>query len=245
MDNPALQQRASGDRSALEPDGNVLDVLHVFRGNAVPLRPIEHATDLTGDCRLIGFAQARGRLDERLQHRLEIERRATDDLEHVGGGGLLLKRFAQLVEQARILDRDHRLVGEGGYKFDLLFREWLRPAPRQHDDADRTAFAQQRNAEHGTSTNFSYDIAQCVVRIVQNIGNLDYFAFDNGSPQNGPAPRHKLTLPHMFIELLRKSVARNIGVGISYWPMDRSSIGLAQPGCRLDERAEHCLQVEG
>jgi hypothetical protein len=58
---------------------------------------------------------------------------------------------------------------------------------------------------------------------------LDYFAFDNGSPQNGPAPRHELTLPHMFIELLRKSVACNIRVGISYWAMDRSSIGLAQP----------------
>src|SRR4029450_6220099 len=111
-----------------------------------------------------------------------------------------------------------------GHEFDLLFREWLHPTPRQHDDADRTSFAQQRNAEHGTSTNFSYDITQCVVRIVQNIGDLDYFAFDNGSPQNGPAPRHEPTLPHMFIELLRKSVACNIGAGISYGAMERSRL---------------------
>jgi len=83
------------------------------------------------------------------------------------------------------------------------------------------------NAEHGTSTNFFYDIAQGVVRIVQNIGDLDYFAFDKRSPQNRPAPRHEPTLPHMFIELLRKSVARNIGVAISYWTMDGSSIGIA------------------
>src|SRR5262249_19931582 len=123
VDDPALQQRASGDRSALEPDGNVLDVLHVFRGNAVPLRPIEHATDLTGDCRLIGFAQARGRLDERLQHRLEIERRAADDPEHVGGRSLLLQRFAQFVEQASVLDRDDGLRGEILHQLDLLFRE--------------------------------------------------------------------------------------------------------------------------
>ena len=103
----------------------------------------------------------------------------------------------------------------------------------------------RENAEHGTSTNFFYDIAQGVVRIVQNIGDLDYFAFDNGSPQNGPAPRHEPTLPHMFIELLRKSVACNIGVGISYWAMDRSSIGLTQPRRRFDERIEHRLQIEG
>ena len=56
--------------------------------------------------------------------RLQIERRAADDLEHVGGGGLLLQRFAQLVEQARVLDRDDGLVGEVFDQFDLLVGEW-------------------------------------------------------------------------------------------------------------------------
>ena len=32
---------------------------------------------------------------------LQIERRAADDLEHIGSGGLLLERFAQLIEQSR------------------------------------------------------------------------------------------------------------------------------------------------
>ena len=50
--------------------------------------------------------------DQRLQHRLQIEGRAADDLEHVGGGGLLLQRFAQLVEQPRVLDGDDGLGGE-------------------------------------------------------------------------------------------------------------------------------------
>ena len=31
--------------------------------------------------------------DKRIEHRLQIERRAADDLEHVGGGGLLLQRI--------------------------------------------------------------------------------------------------------------------------------------------------------
>ena len=60
----------------------------------------------------IRFAKPGGRLDQRVEHRLQIERRAADDLEHVGGGGLLLERFAQLVEQARVLDGDDGLRGE-------------------------------------------------------------------------------------------------------------------------------------
>ena len=31
--------------------------------------------------------------DQRIEHRLQIEGRAADDLEHVGGGGLLLQRL--------------------------------------------------------------------------------------------------------------------------------------------------------
>ena len=55
----------------------------------------------------------------RVEHRLKVERRAGDDLQHVGGGGLLLQRFreiigtrAQLAQQARVLDGDHGLRGE-------------------------------------------------------------------------------------------------------------------------------------
>ena len=52
-------------------------------------------------------------------------------LKHLGGRGLLLQRFgklvacapAQLVEQPRILDRDHGLVGEGLDQLDLLVGE--------------------------------------------------------------------------------------------------------------------------
>ena len=54
-------------------------------------------------------------LDERVEDGLQVEGRAADDLEHVGGRGLLLQRFsraAQLVEQAGVLDGDDGLVGE-------------------------------------------------------------------------------------------------------------------------------------
>src|SRR5262249_50300238 len=77
------------------------------------------------DQRIVGFAQASRRLDQRIENRLQIECRAADDLEYVGGGGLLLEGFAQLVEQARVLDGDDGLSGEGLDELDLLIIERL------------------------------------------------------------------------------------------------------------------------
>src|SRR4029434_8965350 len=60
-------------------------------------------------------------------YRLQIECRAADDLEHVGGGGLLLQRFgevvralAQLFQQPSVFDRDNRLAGKALDQVDLL-----------------------------------------------------------------------------------------------------------------------------
>ena len=47
-----------------------------------------------GDGREIRVAQATRRLDQRVEHGLQIKCRAANDLEYVGGGGLLLKRLA-------------------------------------------------------------------------------------------------------------------------------------------------------
>ena len=73
---------------------------------------------------MVRFAQPHRRLGKRIEHRLQIEGRAADDLEHVGGGGLLLQRLAQLVEQAGVLDGDDGLRGEVLDQLDLLVGEW-------------------------------------------------------------------------------------------------------------------------
>jgi hypothetical protein len=64
-------------------------------------------------------AQSHCGVQDCLKHRLQIERRAADDLEHVAGRGLILERFLkiarsvlQLIKQPRILHRDHRLLGK-------------------------------------------------------------------------------------------------------------------------------------
>jgi hypothetical protein len=65
------------------------------------------------------FPQPSGRLEERNEHRLQVEGGAADHLEYVGGGGLLLQRFRQIIGtlsqlfgQAGVLDGDDGLVGE-------------------------------------------------------------------------------------------------------------------------------------
>ena len=66
-----------------------------------------------------GVAEPGGRFGEGVEHRLQVEGRAADDLEHVAGRGLVFERLlevagalAQFVEQPRVLHRDHRLGGE-------------------------------------------------------------------------------------------------------------------------------------
>ncbi len=68
------------------------------------------------------IAKPRCRFGKRIQDGLQIESRTANDLEHFGGGGLLLQRFAQLVEQPRVLDGDDGLRGEVLHQLDLLFR---------------------------------------------------------------------------------------------------------------------------
>ena len=64
-------------------------------------------------------AQARSRLDERVQNFLQIERRAADRFQNLSRRGLPLKGLLQLLrarllglEQARVLDGDHGLPRE-------------------------------------------------------------------------------------------------------------------------------------
>ena len=76
-------------------------------------------------------------------------RASVDHLQHLGGRGLLFQRLPLFGQQPRVLDRDHRLIGEGADKFDLPVGERLDPLAREHDDSDRFTLAQQRHAERG------------------------------------------------------------------------------------------------
>ena len=80
----------------------------------------------------------------------KFARRSVDHLQHLGGRGLLFQRLPLFGDQPRVLDRDHRLIGEGADEFYPPVGERLDTLARQHDCSDRFAFAQQRHAERGS-----------------------------------------------------------------------------------------------
>ena len=69
--------------------------------------------------RIRRIAQPRGILRNDIQHRLNIRRRAGDDAQDFARRRLLLQRLLEFLKQPHVLDRDHRLVGEGFKQFDL------------------------------------------------------------------------------------------------------------------------------
>src|SRR5262249_16630384 len=91
---------------------------------------------LTSDRRHIRLTKSGGGCDQRFEHRLQIERRAADDLEHVGSGGLLLGGLAGFVKQARVPYGDHRLRSEVLDQRDLLVGKWPHFLAVDDDRAD-------------------------------------------------------------------------------------------------------------
>jgi hypothetical protein len=107
-------------------------MIHEFAGEAETLCAVENPVPLSGDGGLVGLAKPGRRFDERLKNGFELKGRTTDDLQHVSRRGLLLQGFSQilraclhLVEQAHVLDRYHRLIGEGRGELDVPFVERL------------------------------------------------------------------------------------------------------------------------
>ena len=65
------------------------------------------------------ITQPRGAFRDRIQHRLNIRRRAGNDAQDFTRRSLLLERFLEFLKQPNILDRDDGLVGEGFEQLDL------------------------------------------------------------------------------------------------------------------------------
>jgi hypothetical protein len=62
--------------------------------------------------------------------------------------GELARALLLGLKQARVLDRNHRLVGEGRNQLNMFGGERTRERAHQDDDADGSSFAQYRNAQN-------------------------------------------------------------------------------------------------
>src|SRR5262249_56093212 len=111
-------------------EGIPLDEGLALFGNIVGRDDSEDVPIETIDERTFRLAQPDRVLGQGLENRLQIEGRASDHLEQLAGGRLLLERDAefavtglQLREQPHVLDGNDRLIGEGLEKGNLSVTE--------------------------------------------------------------------------------------------------------------------------
>jgi len=158
----------------------------------------------------ISAAEFDCRRNECAEHRLQIEGRAADDLQHLGGRGLKLQRLRQiararlhLVEQPHVLDRDDGLVGKGLHEFDLALGEGPRLRAHQREDAFEFAVAQQRHAHAGAIVPDDLATVIVVFLVLRNVG------YQHDSAQQARPSGHRLAVqlgriaPQQFRELRR------------------------------------------
>ena len=92
------------------------------------MSPRNHSVTLAeSQHHVIDPANPSGALDDGVEDRLHVRRRAADDAKHLGRCRLMLQRLAQfrvalpeLTEEPHVLDGDDRLAGKGFEQFDLF-----------------------------------------------------------------------------------------------------------------------------
>ncbi len=129
--------------------------------------------------------------DDRLKHRLHIRRRGTDCAKNFRGRCLLLERLGEIavarlhfLEQPRVLDGDHRLVGEGGEEIDLFVAERSPLLTADDERADCLVLAHQRHGKNGpvAETRRHGVTGGKFVRCVQQVVHVDRLAVDESPP---------------------------------------------------------------
>jgi len=93
------------------------------------------------------------------------------------------------VEQPHVLDRDHRLVGEGFDQFDLLVSKRPHDSAVQVKHADRDRLAQERHTEQCAKSGFLLNFDQGVFRVGYNIDDLNRLALKQNSASYRPPTR--------------------------------------------------------
>src|SRR5262249_1044191 len=117
-----FQDRLAGSRVRV---GRTLgeQCLHVFGRGAGRTDIAKHVAIEQPYIDVGRFEATSGCLGDNVECSFGLRRRTGNGAQDVGASGLIFKRFPQLVEQARVLDRDDGLRGEIAHKVYLLVGE--------------------------------------------------------------------------------------------------------------------------
>src|SRR4029079_17170051 len=198
---------------------------------------------------IIGSAQLAGAIDDGIHHRLDVGRRRGNHVEDGGAAGLVCQSLRQLarpylnfLEQPRVLDRDHRLIGKGRNKLDLFFGERPHRLPRQHEHADRAAIAEQGYAQPGTG---GVGVSpQIEPGFCQHVMDMNDVSPDQNSSREGGIARPESEALQEFFLFGRQPPICGQAEAVIFRLKDDPLIRLAQLRSRLDKSVQHGLQIE-
>jgi hypothetical protein len=178
-------------------------------------------------------------LEDHVEHRLGIGDRIADRAQHLPRSPLLLERLPGLVEQAHVLDRDRRLVGEGLHQRDLLVGEPPRFHPPERDGADRAVLAHQRHREDRVVADAALQFAperEFLLRRLCQVFHVDHGAVDDrAAGGRTAAERHEFA----FAQRRRAAIAGSEFQRVSLDQNDRRFRGLAQFQRAFGNGVEH------
>src|SRR5262249_56109678 len=101
----------------------------------------------------------------------------------VGRWRLVVKGFAQVVEQAGVLDRNHCLVGKGLEQRDLLVGKWINLGTAKLNRSDGHPLAQERNTKRRPVTQPFREGAPLgkLNCLSLEVNHMDRLPFENGA----------------------------------------------------------------
>src|SRR6266436_7903061 len=164
-----------------------------------------------------------------------------DNLQHIRGCSLPLQRFLRFVEQPRVLNCDHRLIGEGVQQGNLFVAERVHLEATQRDRSDAFALAQQWNAENRAVALLGECLAGLRELIAfggEQIVYMHWHSVDNRAPGH-PIPINRRILHTYWNGCLVRAVTKVVTV-----PKEHDGIiGVAKLAGILDDSLENRFDV--
>src|SRR5262245_51065666 len=251
LNRSALKRGSADPRSSPRRDRGSFQKFPELRRGTVNHRHAVHFALRPEDDTPLRAAKPRRVLKECCQYRLKIERRATDDLEDLCGGSLLIECLGeitiaglQLREQADVFNRNHRLIREGLEQSNLPLAKKTSFSPPDHDCADRDARSHQGNAQQRPKTKTPSNVAarRKFVCLRLQVGDVKNSPLQHRSAGRAPTFQGAKILADGSGGGDR-AVVGDQAQPVAVRAVDGDVVRLAEPGRALHHRVEHRLYV--
>src|SRR5215471_7411282 len=176
-----------------------------------------------------------------MEYWLRLEPRTTDNLENVGGGGLLLQRLAQFVEQARVLDGDDRLGGEVRNELDLLVRKWPDFGAVDDEGTNQLVLPPHGHADERASASVLGRRPR--VAFYRCVGTLDELLCLQKAIEGSSGNRQKRPALPEVLGICRWYAQRSRHVECAVITIEHTKLGLADRDGMFQHRLKHRLQL--